>query len=121
VDIVQSFLELRTDDQPPADDPLKTVILAAFHVAGEDGLTAPELAELLLGRELTAKAQIHSAQNIPDDEWDAAAKIVIAQIRAETGIPNWLPSYLNGRREFRARTLDLISKQRRKRTAHSGT
>ena len=45
---------------------------------------------------------------IPDDEWSAAATIVIEQKRQEIGIANWLPSFHNGRREFEERTIALV-------------
>jgi hypothetical protein len=40
---------------------------------------------------------------IPDDAWNEAAQTVLKEIRAETGIPDWLPKYLNGRDEFERR------------------
>ena len=45
---------------------------------------------------------------IPDDVWDRAAEIVLREIRAETGIPNWLPKLLNGRDEFEKRVEALV-------------
>jgi hypothetical protein len=42
---------------------------------------------------------------IPGEQWDEAADAVINEIRAETGIADWLPGYLNGRREFERRVL----------------
>ena len=37
---------------------------------------------------------------IPRDQWDAIADLVLADIRAEKGEPNWVPKFHNGRREF---------------------
>jgi hypothetical protein len=45
---------------------------------------------------------------IPDDVWNEAAQTVLTEIRTETGIPNWLPKYLNGRDDFERRVLALI-------------
>ena len=50
---------------------------------------------------------------IPDDEWSAAGRVVIEQKRQETGIANWLPSLLNGRREFEERTLAFVEEKRK--------
>ena len=61
--------------------------------------------------------QLENLQNriraVPDDEWSAAATIVIGQKRQETGIANWLPSLLNGRREFEERTLALVEEKQK--------
>jgi hypothetical protein len=67
----------------------------------------------LARRGLGFQMNLAQIKDIPDDEWDQAAEIVIAEIRAETGIPNWLPTYLNGSDEFEIRTLKLISKRRK--------
>jgi hypothetical protein len=45
---------------------------------------------------------------IPDDVWNDAAQTVLKEIRAETGIPNWLPKLLNGRDEFEKRVVALV-------------
>ena len=37
---------------------------------------------------------------IPDKDWDEAADTVTKEIRVHTGIAEWLPTVLNGRREF---------------------
>jgi hypothetical protein len=50
---------------------------------------------------------------IPEEEWFAAARIVIEQKRQETGIANWVPKPLNGRREFEERTLAMVEERRR--------
>jgi hypothetical protein len=57
----------------------------------------------------TASEIIRSAHSIPDDVWDRAAEIVLREIRAETGIPSWLPKLLNGRDEFEKRVEALVS------------
>jgi len=44
-------------------------------------------------------------RHIPPDKWDEAADRVIKEIRAETGVVDWLPTFLNGRREFERRVL----------------
>jgi hypothetical protein len=51
---------------------------------------------------------MRSADPIPDDVWDRAAEIVLREIRAETGIPSWLPKLLNGRDEFEKRVVALV-------------
>ena len=48
----------------------------------------------------TAIEMIRLVHPIPDHVWDRAAEIVLREIRAETGIANWLPKLLNGRSEF---------------------
>ena len=50
---------------------------------------------------------------IPNEEWSAAATIVIEQKRQEAGIANWLPSLLNGRREFEERTIALVEEKQK--------
>ena len=47
-------------------------------------------------------------RSIPDRVWDRAAEIVLREIRAETGIPSWLPKLLNGRDEFEKRVVALV-------------
>ena len=56
----------------------------------------------------TASGMIQLMHPIPDDVWDKAAEIVLREIRAETGIPNWLPKLLNGRDEFEKRVVALV-------------
>jgi len=56
----------------------------------------------------TAIEMIHLVHPIPDHVWDRAAEIVLREIRAETGIPNWLPKLLNGRDEFEKRVEALV-------------
>lgn len=43
--------------------------------------------------------------HIPGEKWDEAADAVINEFRVETGITDWLPTFLNGRREFERRVL----------------
>jgi hypothetical protein len=50
---------------------------------------------------------------IPEEEWFAAARVVIEQKRQETGIANWAPKPLNGRHEFEKRTSALVEERRR--------
>jgi hypothetical protein len=50
-----------------------------------------------------ASEMVHPRHPIPDHVWDKAAEIVLREIRAETGIPNWLPKLLNGRDRFEKR------------------
>jgi hypothetical protein len=45
---------------------------------------------------------------IPKDVWDRAARMVLKDIRAETGIPSWLPKLLNGRSEFERRVMAIV-------------
>lgn len=60
-EIVQAFVELTLcPDQPSEDDFVKILILHAFKLADEDGrngLTAPEVVEMLIGRELTEEEE----------------------------------------------------------------
>ena len=56
----------------------------------------------------TAIEMIPLVHPIPDDVWDRAAEIVLREIRAETGISNWLPKLLNGRDEFEKRVEALV-------------
>ena len=44
-------------------------------------------------------------KQIPHDVREELALIVLAEIRAETGIPNWTPKLLNGSREFEKRMI----------------
>ena len=37
---------------------------------------------------------------IPPNQWNDLVDLVLAEIRAEKGIPNWEPKFHNGRREF---------------------
>jgi hypothetical protein len=48
----------------------------------------------------TAIEMIRLVHPIADHVWDKAAKIVLREIRAETGIRSWLPKLLNGRSDF---------------------
>jgi hypothetical protein len=48
---------------------------------------------------------------IADDVWNEAAQTVLKETRAETGIPNWLPKYLNGRDDFERRVVVLIGQR----------
>ena len=54
---------------------------------------------------------------IPVEEWDAAADVVIAKKRRETGNPKWLPRPLNGRLEFVKRTIALVEEKHKERRA----
>ena len=54
---------------------------------------------------------------IPDKEWDEAADTVTKEIRVETGIPDWLPTFLNGRREFERRVLTKLREERSRLTS----
>ena len=56
----------------------------------------------------TAIEMIRLVHPIPDHVWDRAAEIVLREIRAETGIVNWLPKLLNGRAEFEKRVVALV-------------
>ena len=56
----------------------------------------------------TAIEMIRLVHPIPDHVWDRAAEIVLREIRAETGIPNWLPKLLNGRDNFEKRLEALV-------------
>jgi len=51
--------------------------------------------------------------HIPDEVWNEAARSVFKEIRAETGIPDWLPKLLNGRREFEDRILAKLKERQR--------
>ena len=46
----------------------------------------------------------------PDDVWNETAQTVLKEIRSETGIPDWLPKYLNGRDDFERRVMALIGR-----------
>jgi hypothetical protein len=49
----------------------------------------------------------------PDDVWNETAQTVLKEIRSETGIPDWLPKYLNGRDDFERRVMALIGRHGR--------
>jgi hypothetical protein len=48
---------------------------------------------------------------IADDVWNEAAQTVLKETHAETGIPDWLPKYLNGRDDFERRVVVLIGQR----------
>jgi hypothetical protein len=48
-------------------------------------------------------------KDIPGDEWDEAAEIVLAGIRAGKGIPSWLPNSPSG---FCVRPTKVAEKER---------
>jgi hypothetical protein len=49
-------------------------------------------------------------RDIPDDEWSEAAKIALAEIRAEKGLPTWEPKFHNGSFDFEMRVLKLLGR-----------
>ena len=54
------------------------------------------------------KTAVDLVHPIADHVWDRAAEIVVREIRAETGIPNWLPKLPNGRDGFEKRVVALV-------------
>jgi hypothetical protein len=54
--ILRAFEALR-DEKGTPDDPIQARLMRVFDEAGDEGLTVPELAEALLGRELTIEEE----------------------------------------------------------------
>ena len=50
-------------------------------------------------------------ETVPHDVWAMAVPIVLEQIRAEKGIPDWEPKLLNGSYEFEERMLKFLKEQ----------
>ena len=88
------IMELMDSTSTPSTLEYRSRILAGANGHGESVKMASEM--------------VHPRHPIPDDVWDRAVEIVSREIRAETGIPSWLPKLLNGRDEFEKRVLALV-------------
>ena len=88
------IMELMDSTSTPSTLEYRSRILARARGEGDSVKTAIEM--------------IHVVHPIPDHVWDRAAEIVLRDIRAETGISNWLPKLLNGRDEFEKRVEALV-------------
>ena len=51
--------------------------------------------------------------HIPDEDWNEAGRAIMQEIRAETGIADWTPKLLNGRRDYVERTLAKLKERGR--------
>jgi hypothetical protein len=45
------------------------------------------------------------------EKWDEAADAIINEIRTETGIADWVPTFLNGRHEFERRIIAKLTEK----------